>query len=625
MPTSVALLAIALAIIWQLATSSLLNELLCKALPEARRPSKLMLYCLAWLLVPAVFGGLMVAMALPGKPLRIGVVQILYLMIIACAAYRQWCKGWPLVGKARALWQSAAKSRWTIAPILIVAVFTLFAATPQNIYDQMSYHLVVPNMLLHEVAPNVAMLDSHFYVTGAYEFGLAWLVPLLPNTDLLIGAAQVYTWLLAFGATFMIVWQLLQTFNVQTSRSATSLFFALALLTCFPDGALARFAKPDILLGVAVGWMVVAAMTEEAERWAALGFLLAISLLALKTTALLSTAAFMVLFAWLCWSRRRVLEVSLPLLSLVISPVILVFATRVSNGATMFFPADIKWFDAPEATITARQYWPAIARPQLLTNTEFVVHVVSMMFGHPIVLSLVICGVALAFFRGRQWRSLLSSMWCGLVIAFSFFLLAIVGFGANPFWRFWSPGICALFFTAMYAVFALTSDHPAPRKWVMVIVAIGMLAFCRIDVAVGKLWRFHRDSISVSMNKQLPMRNPSLWLNDKIPEGKLVVGNDHNKVYLLKPLLYHYLSSREIAAWQEIESSLDHGKWPDSVGALVVRADAIRHDCVDPALCPHEYPSIKIYPRLVAFAKEHLRAKNFGLVTVYVLGTDFEL
>src|SRR5439155_14325815 len=75
-------------------------------------------------------------------------------------------KGWrALMADARP-WE-----RWLVRGALLVrAVFILFAAHPQRIYDQLNYHLVVGDLVVRDGQPFTGAWDPHAMFTGVVEW-----------------------------------------------------------------------------------------------------------------------------------------------------------------------------------------------------------------------------------------------------------------------------------------------------------------------------------------------------------------------------------------------------------------------------------------------------------------------
>ena len=605
-PIFSAMISIFIVLIWQLSGSLLLRKLVLCVNPKPS--SMLNLWC--WLMFPVLAGSYQLALEFLPRTFPIPLLRtlpnmfLLSFLIFDAKDIKATVYGF---FTTKYCIQSKFTSFEKIVFFFTLALFsshTLLSAHPQWMYDQLAYHLVIPNLIVYNLPLKTFIIDSHLALTGPLEWGFSNLGLMIKNQHLLIGSSQFYTWLLNSTGIFA----LLMIGTKRKVKTFTQIFLValltLTILTCFPEPDLKFLTKPDFLVAIMCLWCILALARTSLRSLGSI-FAMAFSALSLKSSALLPAGIILVFAMFILVNskftkRNLFIVVSIALSGFV--PLLLFCIYRVQLGASPFFPVDRKVIESLYSNINALNYWATIGGE---TNNHWwlsMLLIIKNICTSPLFLTLIIVSaIQRVLLKKSDVMSVSKTSKYLAIFAAVFFTLGCIVVNATSSYRFFASGYLAV--ALLIAIYLLDNLHPILEKIIFVALLIPICISSQTDVAIIRILRFNATTLEESMAEQIPMFRPSQILNNLQITG-LVPSNDQTKYYLNLPVLTHTLSPAEIAFWEDIKLHLADHKIPNYINAIIEVADVKPTTC-QKADCTHEaqYGMSVIYPKLIARAK----------------------
>lgn len=103
--------------------------------------------------------------------------------------------------------------------LLLLLLWSTFAAMPQWIYDQFNYHLAVPRLAMNWGNPAAAMVDGHLFATGLFELSIAPLWSLCFGEVFSSAVAQSYCFFLMLSGLWLTTAVALRNFAMKPHQA----------------------------------------------------------------------------------------------------------------------------------------------------------------------------------------------------------------------------------------------------------------------------------------------------------------------------------------------------------------------------------------------------------------------
>ncbi len=618
-PIFTAFAAVIIVLFWQIPGFFLLELFLRRF--NFGKESRYLVFLWCWLLVPVLGGAYQIGLEL--LPANLNFYSLKFIPSVGLFIYgfylfftnRIKILAIPILPLLRSL--TFMDKIFCSVSILVFFIHSLSAAHPQWLYDQLAYHLVVPNLLVQGLHPDALIIDSHLALTGPFEWCCANLGLIFKNPHLLIGASQFYAWILhVVGISF-----LLRMFAKNSPLNLTTmcllLFSSVVLLTCFLEPDLKYLVKPDFLIAIMMAWCLMALSTVEYENTKGLLVTMAFAAMSLKSTALLPAGIILCILTAKIF-RTKCLRKEWNFIWVGIGVLALICLYRLRLGASPFFPVDRKIIASSFATPNATMYWTSIGGEQNNAWLLGLILICEHLLTSPLYIGFFTLGFLPWYDRLRLKDKVLNQKVFYFVgFALVFFLIGTLFVNATSSFRFFASGYLVL---ALFPVGYFFESNVFLRfPWSAFIILMGVFAVSsQTDVALIRMMRFNLVTSSQSMTQQVAMFEPSEFLN-KLHITGIVPSNDQTKYYLKAAVLTHTLSPREIWYWNDIEQNLKVNLIPDYINAIIEIPGQTLSDCEIQNCRQHAHFGMReVYPRLVALAESKFQVIGNDRYKIYL-------
>jgi len=447
--------------------------------------------------------------------------------------------------------------------ILVQVMQLIFAAHPQRLYDQLSYHLAIPKLVLMHGHPYYKFYDPHLVIGGTVEYAFLWPRAFLNSDFFALGVGQCWIYL---ASVLPIVASTYLALRELSSKHAPWLSLAIlaAVPGLVPDSELFSIAKPGAIL-FAGTYLILITCIAMPKRLLPVTVALGMILLASNPTFIhVAIALFVVLVLNLYWRRA---EWSLPPALIAVAAVCLATAlirSWVLTG-TLLFPSDARFLPTLYSDKLTLDYWHWVA---FRSNQSFA----ARWSGAPIVFLrspglAVWAGLGLAALAvwGRRQAAL---HWQSLLWFLAIYALAWPLFYDNMvFSRFVAGYVAALVLTAVVGALV------APKRFANLIVAIGIiggLTCSSIDVIGRKLFTWNQSSLLNAYTPQFPRMVTAYEVNAWTSPDDTVVTETSEKYFFHAAVLSSTLSPPERKIWDELLASPQKAAKEQRVKAVVM-------------------------------------------------------
>ena len=588
-PLITAALAIGFVMVWQLVGVTLLTPLLARA----RTWPAGLATALAWLLWLPLLGSVGELLALGGWCHTAVVRGAMLAILVAAVTVAVRKVGSPPGDRvvrsgvgSRSYWFGAAMAVAISLQVLELA----FAAHPQRLYDQLSYHLVIAKRALTFGSPWVQAYDPHLLIAGPVEYAFIWPRAILGADagDLFVtAAAQAWIYVASVGSCLLAAAALLKAMVPdRRSRRVALVVLTAALPAMLPNGELVQIAKPGALL-FAGAFITFLASDVVGSSFVLFAGALAAAMVGLNPTYVHVALALLPLLVveglgewrrqgaapWLLAAWRSVWPLA------VVGGIILGASMLRSfvGTRTLLYPADAPYLGSPAADAETFAYWRFIAfstgEPiwaRLAGAWDVAVR------GPAIAVWLLTVGwVALVQARREPhaqasapalWRIVRRLLW--FVVAYA--MLWPVFYDSAIYTRFVAGYVAALLLLAWVATIAL---RPGPSQRVLWVLAFaGALAVSSADELARKMGRWNSQSLVAAFRDQFPRYDVATAVNAVVGERDTVLSDGPEKLFFRGASLCGAIAPGERRVWDDLARAPQASAQRYRVGAVVIEA-----------------------------------------------------
>jgi hypothetical protein len=583
-PLCLALVALASALAWQVAGALALLPLTPRSLAGRWR------LALAWLGWLPVSGAAVLALVLLGVASR--TVLLGGTLVVGAFALVSARQARPFVAEARhafAAWVAAAQPYerwlWRIGVAMQVIAW-LFAAHPQRLYDQITYHLVVGQLVVRDGQPFSGAYDPHVSFAGLVEYALAW--------HRAWGGSRLFYNAVGQVAVMAATVPVLVACGLWLGRASLGLLglLCIALPGLIPECLMLRMAKPDgVIMTGAVLLLAMLARAPEGWRYAALA--VAGMMLGCKITfghaAIALAAAFVV-----ARPPQGRLREWIPLSIMGLSCVSLQLGKNAARFGNPVYPTAASLFPSPWSDATTQAYWTQIAFGGESRLTGWLGPFLLGRDGGALVL-FVLAAAALVLWRRHQSQLASPKASASLTPAVAARapanatpaqsaahrpLAAAIAFLA-VFWATWplfygghiEHRFIAPFSGGLFVLFVLLEARlgDADRRRLLILCACAGVLSAQFDRSLPGLWRYDTRSAEAAYLLQWPRLQTAETLNPELKPGDTIVADKPDKLYFDARVLFTApLSPQERAILEELRRDPIAAALRYRVKALVV-------------------------------------------------------
>ncbi len=298
-PIVIAAPAVLIAFVWLLIGSIVLGGFLKRLIDDEP-----FAYLLAWVMWPLVAAVPVVGMAMFG-----GVNRILFAagtFLLCASGVWEILRGnyFGSVYRKCSVFFAAMPAYLKIV-LVLGGIYQLLnivdAAHPQGLYDHLNYHLSISKHLMQHGGLGSAW-DPHMLFTGFLEFNFVWLRSLIDDDLLLMGVAQVMTYLISIPPAILLICFFVKKMDFE--RTQIGWVFAI-LLFAMPmslgDAVIYHVGKPDAYLMIGT---LLAFYSLLILRSNYLAFAVMTVLAAAELTVLHMFASMLPVFVLINWRQR---------------------------------------------------------------------------------------------------------------------------------------------------------------------------------------------------------------------------------------------------------------------------------------------------------------------------------
>ena len=556
-PISTACAALLFVLIWQTSGMILLAPLLRNS--GLSRLWSLVFAWFLWLPLSGTGALILSLLRLADQSLLRGVMAA----VVTCALVmgvrgRSWLRDIPRLNRG-----SRPAMVMTGLIFLLQITQLIFAAHPQRLYDQLSYHLAIPKLVLMHGHPYYKFYDPHLVIGGTLEYAFLWPRAFINSDFFSLGVGQCWIYLASVLPIVASTYLALRDVDSKYAKWSTLTIMA-AVPGLVPDSELFSIAKPGALL-FAGTYLILITCVAMPKRLLTVTVALGMILLACNPTFVhVAIALFVVLVLNLYWRRA---EWSLPPALITVAAVCLATAlirSWVLTG-TLLFPSDARFLSTPYSDKLTLDYWHWVA---FRSNQSFI----ARWSGAPVVFLrspglAVWAGLGLASLAvwGRRQAAL---HWQSLLWFLAIYALAWPFFYDNMvFSRFVAGFVAALVLTAVVGALA------APKRFRYVIIAsgiIGGMVCSSIDVIGRKLYMWNQSGLLSAYTPQFPRMVTAYEVNGWTKSDDTVVTETSEKYFFTAAVLSSTLSPPERKIWDELIVSPQKAAREHRVKAVVM-------------------------------------------------------
>lgn len=421
----------------------------------------------------------------------------------------------------------------------------LFTAHPQRLYDQLSYHLVIPKRLL---LGSIGDFDPHLYMGSVFEYALLWPRLFFDHDILQISIGQCAVYVSVLGTVFLAgislfhrySWAILLMFLIYPAFVANPEMFSIAKSDAF------LFAGTSLLL---------CAYHDEEKDFLSLFAVLAAMLCAFKFTAIHLLLAFLPLGLLSGLHKQHKLWTRYLLLTLPGGfALLLVLIKNLSFDLSPLYPVDTKFLsDFAMSGPSFHSHWKHVAFPVSSSYLDNLPAGLKFILRNPYLLFWLLA--LLLNIPKRASNTVVDSKTknskaigiCSFILSFS--LLWPLFYDRNIYTRFISPMPAAWLFLGMWGYAHL----PRPRQKGLAILGVLLaLSGSQIDSMLIKMWRWNQVSAVDSLNLQNTRIIVTQKVNTLTTKDDLILVDDIEKYFFKAKVLFGTLTLREQGVWQQL-------------------------------------------------------------------------
>lgn len=463
---------------------------------------------------------------------------------------------------------------------LWLGAFLLYAAHPQRLYDQLSYHLVIAKRLL--TLGNPFGHDSHLWIAGPVEFAFVWHRNLLPDDLMQIALAQSAVYLAAVGGMLAAFFLGVEHAGRRYSKRTLPLLVLATIMTLpvfIPNSEAVNIAKPGAIL--MAGCALMLALTARKQiQWLPIAIFMSLVFISTKATFLHAAIAGLSLLTFR--GLRRGLDAYHP--GLFVLGGLCLVATVAKNffeTGHFLYPADGRFIQSVFSDLRTVEYWQNIA----FGKTEGGLHAwlgpFHLMKRNPAALAwLVVLGVTAIVARvnlNTATKSILLFLAC-------YTLLWPVFYSEHIYSRFVAPAVGALLLLGCQLLAA------APPRMHLSLITLSILlalSVSQLEVVATKIYKWNKSTSHAAFYSQYPRIETARQLASLNINGNLLIADDTAKFFFNKPVLHGTLIPRERQLWQQFLADPSKAARTHKLSAMIRRApDSRSAQSSDPFLGP---------------------------------------
>ncbi len=497
------------AFIWLFSGALVLNKIFAMLFQKTLTFSRLN-FLAAWLTWPLWAGSIAVGILLLNIPLAPALV-LLQLAVLGAGLMELYFAR----TKIYSLKISAGELKFLGVIFFYIFCMVCYAASPSTKVDQINYHLAVSKFALNPEG-FLNAIDPHLRMTGMFEFALAWPRSLFSNDYFCWGFGQVLTYIYATGGLILIGWYL------KLKSSALFIPIVLIILINLPESLVFTTFKSDGIIFMLVLACIAVLYLEKNPT--AYFFIFVANILCIKFTGihpvLVLTGLGIFKYKGKLFKDLRNFLFFIPFGLFLIKNAVL-----LSNP---FYPAALDYFTSPYSDQQTKNYWLEIADLQNADIFSGLVGLKNLLIQSKEILFMIFLLSAYLFkFKRVNLPEFLTTH--RLTFLFLFFYVALwpLFFSGTIYFRFVlsAMGPIVLIFITMLQKLDLKI---ATDKRFVVFLSILSIAFCGIDVAIQKIWKWR----SLDISSQVALSEHAVIFQTfsdlKLPAG-LVLGSSPGK------------------------------------------------------------------------------------------------
>jgi hypothetical protein len=555
-PIVTALLALSFVLIWQIAGTAILTPLL-------RRTGigKGWSLTLGWLLWLPVCGALGLVLSL-SRLADVDVLRTVLVGIVAGASMIMWSarnEGWRPHREIIGILGRLPKP--LVGVILLIQVLQLlFAAHPQRLYDQLSYHVVIAKLVVSYGHSYWPFYDPHLVIGSIIESAFVWPRAVLDSDFFALGVGQVWIYLVSVGTVFASTALVLKRFNPK--YAAWILFAVLAAIPgLIPDNEIFAIAKPGAVI-FAGSYLVMLFICLIPEQALPVTLVIGTSLLAINPTfAHVAVALGPVVVIGLVTRRMPLKFASAWWLVIGLSLGVLVVSVARSYilTGTFMFPTDARFVPTPFSDQLTQDYWQWVAFGSKEPFPARWLGALSVMWRSKTLGLWSGLGLVLIALYGRRSGGPLHGISLFLFLAL-YALVWPLFYDSHIFSRFVAGYTATLLASGVIA--SLVSKDRGSLAIVLIGIVGGVLC-SSADVVVRKLFDWNQHTLYEDYAKIFPRMVSAHTVNSWSTRDDTVVTDESEKLFFTSKILSSTLSPPERVIWREIldkpqEAALRH-------------------------------------------------------------------